>query len=147
MSDPRQILRAGDALIVIDVQIDFCPSGALPIERGDEVVPVLSRWIAAAAEAQIPICASRDWHPLHHLSFVESGGEWHRPLRTGPPWCSIPSGFEASSLRPRGHQGSSIRSRSVFSVRRDRTGDGNFGSTVYDACGLAVWRRMSAFVP
>ena len=76
MSDPRQVLRAGDALIVVDVQIDFCPGGALPIERGDEVVPVLNRWMAAAIEAQIPIYASRDWHPLHHLSFTEAGGEW-----------------------------------------------------------------------
>jgi len=76
MSDPRQVLRSGDALIVVDVQIDFCPGGALPIDRGDEVVPVLNRWIAAAAEAGLPICASRDWHPRHHLSFKESGGEW-----------------------------------------------------------------------
>jgi nicotinamidase/pyrazinamidase len=76
MSDPRQVLRSGDALIVVDVQIDFCPGGALPIERGDEVVPVLNRWITAAADAALPICASRDWHPRHHLSFRESGGEW-----------------------------------------------------------------------
>jgi nicotinamidase/pyrazinamidase len=76
MPDPRQVLQAGDALIVVDVQVDFCPGGALPIERGDEVVPVLNRWVAAAAEARIPICASRDWHPMHHLSFVESGGDW-----------------------------------------------------------------------
>lgn len=41
MSDPRQVLRSGDALIVVDVQVDFCPGGALPIEHGDEVVPVL----------------------------------------------------------------------------------------------------------
>jgi len=76
MSDPRQVLRPGDALIIVDVQIDFCPGGALPIERGDEVVPVLNRWIAAAAEADLSVCASRDWHPRHHLSFTESGGEW-----------------------------------------------------------------------
>jgi nicotinamidase/pyrazinamidase len=76
MSDPRPVLQSGDALIVVDVQLDFCPGGALPIEHGDEVVPVVNRWMAAAAEAQIPICASRDWHPLHHLSFTESGGEW-----------------------------------------------------------------------
>lgn len=76
MSDPRQVLQSGDALIVVDVQVDFCPGGALPIERGDEVVAVLNRWIVAAAQAQIPIYASRDWHPLHHLSFAESGGEW-----------------------------------------------------------------------
>jgi nicotinamidase/pyrazinamidase len=76
MADPRQVLRPDDALIVVDVQLDFCPGGALPIERGDEVVPVLNRWITAAAKAGLPICASRDWHPRHHLSFRESGGEW-----------------------------------------------------------------------
>jgi nicotinamidase/pyrazinamidase len=76
MSNPRQLVGPGDALIVVDVQIDFCPGGALPIDRGDEVVPVLNRWIAAAAEASIPIVASRDWHPRHHLSFAEAGGQW-----------------------------------------------------------------------
>jgi nicotinamidase/pyrazinamidase len=76
MADPRRALQSGDALIVVDVQSDFCPGGALPIERGDEVVPVLNRWIHAAEDARIPIFASRDWHPPHHLSFTESGGEW-----------------------------------------------------------------------
>jgi len=76
MADPNEALRPGDALIVVDVQIDFCPGGALPIDHGDAVVPVLNRWIEAAAAARIPIFASRDWHPRHHLSFVESGGTW-----------------------------------------------------------------------
>jgi hypothetical protein len=39
----------------------------------DGGVPVLNRWSAAAAEAHVPIFASPDWHPLHHLSFTESG--------------------------------------------------------------------------
>jgi nicotinamidase/pyrazinamidase len=76
MSDPRRALQPGDALIVVDMQVDFCPGGALPIERGDLVVPLLNRWIDAATAARVPIFASRDWHPRHHLSFVESGGEW-----------------------------------------------------------------------
>jgi len=76
MPDPTKALRPGDALIIVDVQIDFCPGGALPIDHGDAVVPVLNRWIAAAVDARVPIVASRDWHPRHHLSFVESGGEW-----------------------------------------------------------------------
>lgn len=76
MSDPQRAFRPGDALIVVDVQIDFCPGGALPIEGGDAVVPILNRWIAAAEHAGVPVYASRDWHPLHHLSFKESGGEW-----------------------------------------------------------------------
>jgi len=76
MADPQHALQPADALIIVDVQNDFCPGGALPIERGDAVVPVLNRWIAAAVDARVAIFASRDWHPRHHLSFVESGGEW-----------------------------------------------------------------------
>jgi nicotinamidase/pyrazinamidase len=76
MPDPRRALRDGDALILVDVQNDFCPGGALPIERGHEVVPVLNRWIEAAQQAAVPVFASRDWHPARHVSFKPSGGEW-----------------------------------------------------------------------
>ena len=69
-------LKTGDALIVVDVQNDFCPGGALPIDGGDEVVPVLNEWIAAAQAGALPIFASRDFHPKGHMSFDESGGPW-----------------------------------------------------------------------
>jgi nicotinamidase/pyrazinamidase len=65
-----------DALLVVDVQNDFCPGGALAVARGDEVVAVLNRWIAAAREAGAPIVASRDWHPAGHVSFKARGGPW-----------------------------------------------------------------------
>ncbi len=73
-------MQAGDALLVVEMQNDFCPGGALPVEEGDRVVPVLNRWIRAARERGIPVYASRDWHPRGHVSFVEAGGEW-------PPHC------------------------------------------------------------
>jgi nicotinamidase/pyrazinamidase len=76
MADPRHSLRPADALLIVDVQIDFCPGGALPIDDGDTVVPGLNRWIAAAVAANLPIYASRDWHPAGHLSFTEHGGQW-----------------------------------------------------------------------
>jgi nicotinamidase/pyrazinamidase len=72
--------KPGDALVIVDVQPDFCPGGALPIAQGDEVVPVLNRAIEAARAAGVPVYASRDWHPRGHLSFVERGGPW-------PPHC------------------------------------------------------------
>lgn len=72
----RRQLREGDALIVVDVQPDFCPGGKLAIEEGDAVIPVLNDWIAAARAEGIPVYASRDWHPAHHVSFKESGGQW-----------------------------------------------------------------------
>ena len=70
----------GDALIVVDVQIDFCPGGALPIPDGDQVVPVLNQWIHEAATRDVPVYASRDWHPSEHISFQNNGGPW-------PPHC------------------------------------------------------------
>lgn len=69
-------MRTGDALLLVDVQNDFCPGGALPIEEGDLIVPILNRWLRAARERGIPVYASRDWHPRGHLSFVEAGGQW-----------------------------------------------------------------------
>lgn len=65
-----------DALLVIDVQPDFCPGGALPVPDGDAVIDPLNKWIAAFEERRLPIVASRDWHPREHPSFVERGGPW-----------------------------------------------------------------------
>lgn len=72
----RRQLKEGDALIVVDVQPDFCPGGKLAIDDGDSVIPVLNDWLAAARAEGIPIYASRDWHPASHVSFEESGGPW-----------------------------------------------------------------------
>jgi len=70
----------GDGLLLVDVQQDFCPGGALAVEEGDAIVPVLNHWLASAADFNAPVYASRDWHPLHHVSFAERGGTW-------PPHC------------------------------------------------------------
>ncbi|GIW42155.1 MAG: nicotinamidase [Candidatus Binatia bacterium] len=73
-------MQRGDALLLVDVQNDFCPGGALPVEGGHEVVPVLNAWIQKARSAGVPVYASRDWHPRRHVSFRERGGPW-------PPHC------------------------------------------------------------
>lgn len=57
-----------DALIVIDVQNDFCPGGALAVEGGDEIVPGINRLIR-----DFPIRVfTQDWHPAGHSSFASS---------------------------------------------------------------------------
>lgn len=76
MTDPQNLLEDGDALLIVDVQNDFCPGGALAIDNGDAVVPVLNRWIRAATAAGVPVYASRDWHPAEHPSFKDRGGDW-----------------------------------------------------------------------
>jgi nicotinamidase/pyrazinamidase len=65
-----------DALIVVDVQNDFCPGGTLAVPEGDRVVGVLNDWIARATAEDLPVVASRDWHPPGHCSFAEQGGPW-----------------------------------------------------------------------
>ncbi len=66
----------GDALVVIDVQRDFLPGGALAVPGGDEVIPPLNRYVALFESKLLPIFATRDWHPANHCSFVEQGGPW-----------------------------------------------------------------------
>jgi nicotinamidase/pyrazinamidase len=69
-------MQAKDALIIVDVQNDFCPGGALAVKGGDEVVPVLNRVIETFGDAGLPIFATRDWHPEKTSHFSTYGGLW-----------------------------------------------------------------------
>ena len=69
-----------DALIVVDVQNDFCPRGALAVKDGDQVIPALNRHIDKFTKAGSPIFATRDWHPVKTTHFNTGGGPW-------PPHC------------------------------------------------------------
>jgi nicotinamidase/pyrazinamidase len=64
------------ALIVVDVQNDFCPGGSLAVERGDEVVAPLNRLIEEFLERGEPVFKSRDWHPARTKHFAAYGGTW-----------------------------------------------------------------------
>jgi nicotinamidase/pyrazinamidase len=65
-----------DALIIVDVQYDFLPGGSLPVPLGEQVIPVLNKYLQVADAARIPIFASRDWHPPHTAHFGADGGTW-----------------------------------------------------------------------
>lgn len=69
-----------DALVVVDVQNDFCPGGTLGVADGDRVVPILNRYAARFREAGAPIYLTRDWHPPRTKHFQAYGGLW-------PPHC------------------------------------------------------------
>jgi nicotinamidase/pyrazinamidase len=78
---------ARDALIIVDVQNDFCPGGALAVPQGDEVIPTINRllkqsWLSVA---------TMDWHPAEHSSFEPHGGPW-------PPHCI--QGTTGAELHP-----------------------------------------------
>jgi nicotinamidase/pyrazinamidase len=65
MVEPVRIADS-DALIVVDVQNDFCPAGALAVPRGDEVVAVVNRLAARFQN----VVLTQDWHPHGHFSFA-----------------------------------------------------------------------------
>jgi len=64
------------ALIVVDVQNDFCPGGALAVKDGDKIIPPLNALVDAFTTSNLPVCFTRDWHPPDHSSFRENGGPW-----------------------------------------------------------------------
>lgn len=70
------MFQKGDALLIVDAQKDFFPGGALAIEQGDRIIPVLNYWIQQARRSNVPIYASRDSHPEGHISFKAQGGLW-----------------------------------------------------------------------
>ncbi|MDD5300413.1 MAG: nicotinamidase [Gallionella sp.] len=72
--------QPGDVLLIVDVQNDFLPGGSLAVPRGDEVVPVLNRYLNIFVANNLPVYATRDWHPERHCSFKAQGGPW-------PPHC------------------------------------------------------------
>lgn len=73
------------ALLIVDVQNDFCPRGALAVPHGDRVVPVLNRYIEQALARGVPIYATRDWHPAVTSHFAAYGGEWPVHCVQGTP--------------------------------------------------------------
>jgi nicotinamidase/pyrazinamidase len=64
------------ALLLVDVQNDFCPGGCLPVADGHTVVPALNRYAEQFKAAGRPIFASRDWHPARTTPYTDYGGVW-----------------------------------------------------------------------
>jgi nicotinamidase/pyrazinamidase len=73
------------ALIVVDVQNDFCPGGALGVADGDKVVPVLNRYLDLYTRQDWPVFLTRDWHPARTSHFKEFGGPWPAHCVQGTP--------------------------------------------------------------
>jgi nicotinamidase/pyrazinamidase len=81
-------LTAEDALIVTDVQNDFCPGGALAVPKGDEIVPLVNRLIGRFNH----VILTQDWHPSGHSSFAST----HK----GQPFATIRLDYGEQTLWP-----------------------------------------------
>jgi nicotinamidase/pyrazinamidase len=70
-------MKPTDVLLVVDVQNDFLPGGALAVPRGDEVIPAINRLASRFGN----VILTQDWHPAGHVSFASSH-EGRRPFET-----------------------------------------------------------------
>lgn len=92
------IMEQQAALLIVDIQNDFCPGGALPVAEGDRVVAPINRAVQYFVSRGLPVLASRDWHPETTGHFREYGGTW-------PPHCiqgSTGADFHPDLLLPKG---------------------------------------------
>lgn len=86
---PVLVPKPGDALLVVDVQRDFCPGGSLAVAAGDHVAVR----VQALAPLFSTVVTSRDSHPEGHVSFVEQGGPWPIHCVQGTVGWEHPEGF------------------------------------------------------
>ena len=129
MRGTNERLTAGDALLLVDVQNDFCSGGKLAVEGAEAVVPVLNEWLKAAVHNDILVYASRDWHPLRHISFKGQGGSW-------PPHCL------ADSDGARFHPDLQLPESTVIITKGVRFDQDQ--NSVFDQTGLTTQLRRDA---
>ncbi len=133
------------ALLVVDVQNDFCPGGALGVPDGDRIVPPVNRAIAEFERRGLPVLATRDWHPKVTKHFKEFGGAWpphcihgtkgarfHPDLRLPKDALILSKGMDPEQDSYSGFQAYNGEGRDLESVVRDLGVDEIF------ICGLAT---------
>lgn len=136
---PDSALTAGHALVVVDVQRDFCPGGSLAVPDGDAIFGVVNAWLQAYHQHGLPIAFTQDYHPQNHISFKARGGLW-------PPHCV------AGSAGAEIHPAIWIPPEASFfhkGVDPDQDAYSGFEGRLYDPAhpaepgpGLAEWLRQ-----
>jgi len=126
-------MQDNDALVIIDVQNDFCPGGALAVADGDRVVAALNRYIERFEKSGRPVFATRDWHPQKTKHFKAYGGLWpahciqgttgaeFRPdLRLAPDVVIVSKGMAADEESYSGFDGIDARGTALAELLRAR---------------------------
>ncbi len=133
------------ALLVVDVQNDFCPGGALAVPEGDRIIPRINRTVELFERRGLPVLATRDWHPKVTRHFKEFGGAWpphcvqgtkgarfHRGLTLPKDVVILSKGMDPEQDSYSGFQAVSPQGRDLESVIRD------LGIDEIVLCGLAT---------
>ncbi len=133
------------ALLIVDLQNDFCPGGALGVPDGDTIIPRVNRTIELFRRRGLPILATRDWHPEVTKHFKAHGGAWpphciqgttgaqfHRKLALPREAVILSKGMDPEQDSYSGFQALNAQGRDFESVIRDLGIDELF------LCGLAT---------
>jgi nicotinamidase/pyrazinamidase len=130
-----------DALVVVDVQRDFCPGGSLAVPRGDEVVDVINR----IAPSFTTVITTHDTHPPDHSSFAAQGGPWPphcveaTPGWQAPPDLDVKADFQVFKGREHDDPGYSGWTPELADfLDRRRTGRIAIGGLALDYCVKAT---------
>src|SRR5690348_15441040 len=111
------------ALVLVDVQKDFCPGGSYPVSYGDEVVAPLNAMVVYAKQNKWLIAASRDWHPIETLTMegwtahcVEQtdGAKFHPQLLIDDSIIIISKGKDLSNAHYSAFNGDEISLKELF---------------------------------
>ena len=69
-------MKVKKAILIVDLQNDFCPGGALGVKEGDQIIPTVNKYVDLFLKHRLPVFVSRDWHPEDTSHFKSSGGPW-----------------------------------------------------------------------
>lgn len=82
------------ALILVDIQNDFCPGGALAVNDGDRVVAIVNKLIPKFSI----VISTQDWHPANHVSFAAQGGPWPPHCVQGTPGAALHADLKTDTI-------------------------------------------------
>lgn len=94
--------RTGDALLIVDMQNDFLPGGSLAVPQGDTLLPDINDLAHKTFDAVI---ATQDWHPAHHCSFSEQGGQWPSHCVAGSQGAALHADLDTAPISHIVHKG------------------------------------------
>ncbi|MCX8666697.1 isochorismatase family protein [Acetobacteraceae bacterium B3987] len=123
-----------DALLIIDMQNDFMPGGALPVSGGPACLPAINHLTQYGFRAVI---ASQDWHPAQHCSFKEQGGSWPIHCLAGSFGAALVDGLDQQNITHIIRKGTALEADSNSAFYDDH--GTNTGLTAL-LCGLGIKR-------
>ena len=84
------------ALIIVDLQNDFCPGGSLAVSDGNTIIPIINRLMMD--HKWDVVVATQDWHPSSHCSFVDKQGPWPAHCVQGSEGAELHTGLDKESI-------------------------------------------------